>query len=189
MRETAVLLVALVAMGACEAPPKDIYATDRNLAAQQAPPPPAPEPPPEGNPRFQVLKPFFREYLKRPGEAIPNVFLNHLGDFTPLPDLEVSSEEDTSNEPKTPLEYYDVDSYRLVLIMSGTAQAKALLVDPQEKSYIVQVGTRVGNRQGKVVLITSTELRIEEPGRPLVIKALESPLTDLEKELQAVQEY
>jgi len=117
------------------------------------------------------------------------VFQNHLGDFTPLPDLEVSSESETSEEPRTPLEYYDVDSYRLVLIMSGTAQPKALLVDPQEKSYIVQVGTRVGNRQGKVVLITSTELRIEEPGRPLVVKALESPLTDLERELQAVHEY
>jgi len=61
MRDMVILLVALVALVACEAPPKDIYATDRNLAAQRETPPPPPEPPPEGNPRFQVLKPFFRE--------------------------------------------------------------------------------------------------------------------------------
>jgi Tfp pilus assembly protein PilP len=73
--------------------------------------------------------------------------------------------------------------------MSGTAISKALLVDPKGKSFIVTVGTKVGNRGGKVAAISATEVRIEEPARPPVVKALELPSTEMERELQSVQEF
>jgi hypothetical protein len=186
----AVLLVAglSVVLAACGVP-KDIYSTDKNALDQPAPAFKPPEaPPPPGNPKFAILKPYFKEYLKRPADADINIFKSNLAAFAPLVEVE---EEPTAgeDEPKTPLEYYDVDSYKLVLIMSGTAQAKAMVTDPQYKSYIVQMGTKIGNRGGKITMITATEVRVEEPGRPLVIKALESPLEEMERELQSVQEY
>jgi hypothetical protein len=73
--------------------------------------------------------------------------------------------------------------------MSGTAQAKSMLTDPQGKSYIVQVGTKIGNRGGKVASISSTEVRIDEPGRAVAIKALESGTDEMIRELQSVQEF
>ncbi len=179
-----VLLVA-VACGV----PKDIYSTDKNALQQnRAPAEPPPVAPAQGNPKAAILKPYFKEYLKRPAEADVNVFKANLAQFAPM--VEIEEEPSTAEEePKTPLEYYDADSYKLVLIMSGTAQAKAMLTDPQGKSYIVQVGTKMGNRSGKVASISATEMRIEEPGHPVIVKALESGIEDMERELQAVQEF
>jgi len=135
-----------------------------------------------------MLKPYFRQFLRRPLESKTNIFKSNLAQFAPK--VEIDTEETAvQDEPKTPLEYYDVDSYRLVLIMSGTAVSKALMVDPRGKSYIVQVGTKIGNRGGKVVSISATEVRIEEPARPPVIKALETPGEEMERELQSVQEF
>ncbi len=141
------------------------------------------------NPKAALLRPYFQQSLRRPIEGKVDPFRSNLARFAPH--VEVSMEEAGAEdeEPKTPLEFFDVDSYKLVLIMSATAQAKALVVDPKGKSYVIQAGTRIGNREGKVVSITATEVRIEEPGRPPVIKSLEPPVTEMERELQAVQEY
>lgn len=143
----------------------------------------------EASAKAALLRPYFQQSLRKPIEGKVDPFRSNLARFAPH--VEVSTEEEGpgSEEPKTPLEFFDVDSYRLVLIMSATARAKALVVDPKGKSYVIQAGTRIGNRQGKVVSITATEVRIEEPGRPPVIKSLEPPVTEMEKELQAVQEY
>ncbi len=141
------------------------------------------------NPKAALLRPYFQQSLRRPIEGKVDPFRSNLARFAPHVDVSMEEAEGEGEEPKTPLEFFDVDSYRLVLIMSATAQAKALVVDPKGKSYVIQAGTRVGNRQGKVVSITATEVRIEEPGRPPVVKSLEPPVTEMERELQAVQEY
>jgi len=143
----------------------------------------------EPNPKAALIRPYFMQSLKKPVEAKVDPFRSNLARFAPHVEITEEEEQAEVEEQKTPLEYFDVDAYQLVLIMSGTAQSKALVVDPKGKSYVVQPGTRIGNRQGKVVSITATEVRIEEPGRPPVIKALEPPVTEMEKELQAVEEY
>ncbi len=142
----------------------------------------------QGNHKFTILKPYFKDFLRRPLDTQINIFRTNLDRFTPTVEIDADPEQ-TEVSPRTPLEYYDVDSYRLVLIMSGTAQAKALVIDPRDKSYIIQVGTLIGNRAGKVTSISSTAVTIDEPGYSPVVKTLESPIDDMERELQAVQEY
>lgn len=142
----------------------------------------------DANPRFTILKPYFKDFLRRPLDSKVNVFRTNLDRFTPTVEIDADPEQ-AEVGPKTPLEYYDTASYRLVLIMSGTAQAKALVIDPRDKAYIVQVGTLIGNRNGKVTSISATALTIDEPGYPPVVKTLESPLEDMERELSAVQEF
>jgi type IV pilus assembly protein PilP len=149
---------------------------------QTAPPPVVVE-----KPQAALLKPFFTQFLKRPLEAKVDPFRSNLAHFAPH--VEIEEEKTEEQEQKTPLEYYDVSQYKLVLIMSGTAQPKAMVIDPRGKSYVLQVGTKIGTRDGKVVSITSTEVRIEEPGKPPYIMALEPPTVEMEKELQAVEEY
>lgn len=148
----------------------------------------APEASDDTNPKFTILKPFFKDFLRRPLDSKVNIFRTNLDRFTPTVEIDADPEQ-AEETPKTPLEYYDVDSYRLVLIMSGTAQAKALVIDPRDKSYIIQVGTLIGNRAGKVTSISATAVTIDEPGYTPVVKTLESPIDDMERELQAVQEF
>jgi len=140
------------------------------------------------NPKAAMIRPYFQGFTKKPVDGMIDPFRPNLARFAPHVEIEkeaVGPEE----EPRTPLEYFDVNAYKLVLIMSGTAQAKALVVDPKNKSFIIQTGTKIGNRKGKIVSITATEVRIEEPEHPPVIKVLEPPVVEMEKELQAVQEY
>lgn len=140
------------------------------------------------NPKATLLRPYFSLFAKRPIDGKIDPFRSNLARFAP----HVEIEEETAGPeetPKTPLEYFDVHSYQLVIIMSGTAQPKALMVDPKGKSFIVQTGTKIGNRNGKIVSITATEVRIEEPALPPVTKVLEPPIVEMEKELQAVQEF
>lgn len=141
------------------------------------------------SPKVAMVRPYFLQSLRKPIESKVDPFRSNLARFAPYVEISVDEKAPEEEEPKTPLEFFDVDSYKLVLIMSATAQAKALVVDPKGKSYVIQTGTRIGNRQGKVVSITATEVRIEEPGRPPVIKSLEPPVSEMEKELQAVQEF
>ncbi len=138
--------------------------------------------------RFSVLKPYFVQHLKRPLDGKVNMFRSNLAQFAPRVEIETDTEVAT-DEPKTPLEYYDVNSYRLTLIMSGTAVSKALLIDPRGKSFVVEVGTRVGSHGGKIASITATELRIEEPARPPTIMALEPPTEDLENTMRTFEEF
>jgi Tfp pilus assembly protein PilP len=183
------LLASFLILATSCGAPKDIYSTDKNALEGQAPPiAPPPTPAAQGNPKYAILKPYFKEFLKRPADADINVFKANLAVFAPLVEIETEPES-SQEEPRTPLEYYDTDSYRLVLIMSGTAQAKAMLIDPQGKSFIVQVGSKIGNRSGKIASISATEVRIEEPGHPVVVKAIESSLDDVMRELQAVEEF
>ena len=170
-------------------------------SAPERPPPPTPKPG-AGGPgaagaaqaaaapatRFSVLKPYYVQHLKRPLDGKVNMFRSNLAQFAPRVEIETDTEV-ASDEPKTPLEYYDVNSYRLTLIMSGTAVSKSLLIDPRGKSYVVEVGTRVGSHGGKIASITATELRIEEPGRPPTIMALEPPTQDLENTMRTFEEY
>jgi len=142
----------------------------------------------EAGDRFKAIQHFFFAYRDSPVETQINVFRSNLAAFAPAVEIE-EEVESVENAPVTPLQVYDVDSYKLVLIMSGTAEPKALVYDPQDKGYIITVGDMIGNRGGRVVSITGSEVRIEEPGFAPNVKSLMSSDEDMLRELMAVQEY
>ncbi len=157
-------------------------------AAQQAP-----KAGPKGdinqpNPHFSIIRSFFFTYLKRPIDTKVDIFKANLASFAPTIEIEAEAEA-TEVQAGTPLQFYDIDSYKLVLIMSGTATSKALVIDPQDKSYVVQVGTPIGNRNGKVISISGGEVRVDEPGYPPIVKSLQSDDENMIRELQSVQEF
>jgi len=134
------------------------------------------------------IRKYYFDYLHTPVEAKINPFQSNMAAFTPTVEIEADVVAEETG-PVTPLQYYDTDSYKLVLIMSGTAIPKALVSDPQGKSYVIMVDTAIGNRQGRVVSITANEVRIDEPGFPPVVKTLGTDREDMIKELQSVQEF
>ncbi len=64
--------------------------------------------------------------------------------------------------PKTPLQGYELGQLRLIGVIVGKGQPRAMVVAPDGKSYILSKGIKVGKNEGVVKDITSEAVKIEE---------------------------
>lgn len=64
--------------------------------------------------------------------------------------------------PKTPLQSYELGQLRLIGVIVGKGQPRAMVVAPDGKSYILTKGIKVGKNDGVVKDITSDAVKIEE---------------------------
>jgi type IV pilus assembly protein PilP len=64
--------------------------------------------------------------------------------------------------PITPLQKFDISQLKLVAIMVGTGEGKAMVEDSEGKGYIVEKGVYVGRNFGKVKSILKDRVIIEE---------------------------
>ena len=64
--------------------------------------------------------------------------------------------------PRTPLQRYELDEYRLVGIIWGIDRPRALVEDPERIGHVMEIGTYIGKNWGKVTQITSTEVVVTE---------------------------
>lgn len=67
-----------------------------------------------------------------------------------------------SAEPETPLQSYDLSQFRLVGVIVGKGAAKAMVVAPDGKSYVLAKGVKIGKNNGVVIEINSLAVRVEE---------------------------
>lgn len=65
-------------------------------------------------------------------------------------------------EPETPLQSYDIAQFRLVGVIVGKGQPKAMVVSPDGKSYVLAKGVKIGKNNGVVVDITSDAILVKE---------------------------
>lgn len=68
----------------------------------------------------------------------------------------------TSDQPATPLQSYDLNQFRLVGVIVGKGESKAMVVAPDGKSYILSKGVGIGKNNGIIVKITSEVILVEE---------------------------
>ena len=61
-----------------------------------------------------------------------------------------------------PLQKYDLSQLKLVAILVGGGEGRAVLEDSEGKGYIVTTGTYVGSRYGKVTAIQKDQVTIQE---------------------------
>ncbi|MBA4394431.1 MAG: hypothetical protein C0407_12840 [Desulfobacca sp.] len=61
-----------------------------------------------------------------------------------------------------PLEQFELSDYELVGIVIGSGLKKAMIQDPSGKGYLVQIGTAIGKRGGKIIRIADREVVVEE---------------------------
>lgn len=66
------------------------------------------------------------------------------------------------DSPRTPLQRYELDEYRLVGIIWGVDRPRALVEDPDRVGHVMEIGTYIGKNWGKVTQITSTEVVVTE---------------------------
>ncbi len=65
-----------------------------------------------------------------------------------------------------PIQSFEVNKFRVSGIIAGLRENRALVIDPNGKGYVVQVGTQIGNANGRVSRITSSTVEVvEKSGR------------------------
>ncbi|TGU70652.1 pilus assembly protein PilP [Geomonas terrae] len=63
-----------------------------------------------------------------------------------------------------PIQSFEVSKFKVSGIIAGMRENRALLIDPNGKGYVVQVGMQVGNANGRVTRITPSTVEIVEKG-------------------------
>ena len=66
------------------------------------------------------------------------------------------------DEPETPLQSYDVAQFRLVGVIVGRGEPRAMVVAPDGKAYILAKGVKIGKNNGVVVDITNQTISVKE---------------------------
>lgn len=66
------------------------------------------------------------------------------------------------NAPRTPLQKYEIDQYKLVGIVWGVDRPRALVQDPEGTGHVMELGTYIGRNWGKVTQIGENEVVVTE---------------------------
>jgi len=82
--------------------------------------------------------------------------------FKPL-NLEWESLEKQKLAKVLPLQRFELSEFELVGILSTSGTRKALVQDLTGKGYLIQVGTKIGKKGGRLSKILSQEVLVEEP--------------------------
>lgn len=145
-RSLALLLLVGGLLAACE----DTASMPQRRPASANAQPPVEEPPTDE---------FVQEDYQRP--EYPGRRRNP---FEPSPDLLLPAQVVTNNEvrPVEPLEQFPISSLKLVAIISETAVAKAMFVDPDGFGHFVKEGDRIGPNEGVIARIGDNGVEIRE---------------------------
>ena len=76
--------------------------------------------------------------------------------------LSSSSTNLLDNIPRTPLQKYEISQYVLTGIIWGIDRPRALVEDPEGDGHVVEIGTYVGTKWGKVETIDEGVVTITE---------------------------
>jgi len=88
---------------------------------------------------------------------------NPIGKRDPYRSFLAAGERGVEDEtPRTPLQRYEIDEYRLVGIIWGIDRPRALVEDPDDVGHVMEIGTYIGKNWGKVTQITSSEVVVTE---------------------------
>jgi len=72
---------------------------------------------------------------------------------------------DKGQSPTTELQLYEIDQLKLIAVVSGISQPKAMVVTPDSRGHTVKIGTLIGKNFGRVVRIKTSEVVIAEDYR------------------------
>lgn len=81
-------------------------------------------------------------------------FRSYIRDFAVVQ----GADTDPIEKIRTHLERFDLNELRPIAIITGTAVPKAMVTDPSGMGHVIQPGTRLGRRGGKVVRISTNTI-------------------------------
>jgi len=81
-------------------------------------------------------------------------FRSYIRDFA----VSTGEEDEAMDQIRTHLERFDLSELRPIAIITGTPVPKAMVTDPSGMGHVIQPGTRLGRRGGKVVRIATNAI-------------------------------
>lgn len=128
------------------------------------------------NPKWDLIAEHFRGYARKPISTRKDVFHSNLDKYVEKVEIKDLAEKQEADEQTAlpsarttdlhPLKKHPADEYRLTMVMTGTGSPKAMILDPDSDSYIVERNSEVGNEGGVVEAITQYEVIIRQPNEP-----------------------
>jgi type IV pilus assembly protein PilP len=79
--------------------------------------------------------------------------------------LDFTRRDGLDDEELGPLQKYEIDQYRLVAIVWGVEEPRAMVEDPDGTGHVITIGTLIGRNWGRVTQIRPEELIITEEYR------------------------
>lgn len=70
--------------------------------------------------------------------------------------------KDERKDTRGPLEQFDLAQLKVVAVVWGTDNARAVVSDPSGRGYIVREGTYMGKNEGRVIAIADNALMVKE---------------------------
>ena len=146
------------------------------------------------NPKWKPIAPLFESYAKQPIEGIADPMLPGLVRFVERPIIDEHPEVDTAENAKATEEakteeeadlrtVADLDQYKLVILVTGVAQAKAVVVDRAGHKITLVRGDPLGKEGGRVEAILQYKMLVSVPGKAKPVEiSIAPPMSELESE-------
>ena len=90
--------------------------------------------------------------------------------------LAMGTRPEDDSIPRTPLQKYEIDQYKLVGIIWGVDRPRALVEDPERTGHVIEVGTYIGRNWGKVTAIGENEVTVTEEYQTLDGELVVNPI-------------
>tara|TARA_Y100001968_G_C19066972_1_gene576466 strand:+ start:119 stop:664 length:546 start_codon:yes stop_codon:yes gene_type:complete len=74
-------------------------------------------------------------------------------------------------------EAFELDQYKLVALISGTSQPRAMVEDPKNEGHIVRIGSRLGKNGGRITRISNNSIVVVEEFRAPTGERIRVPIT------------
>lgn len=133
---------------------------------QQPSPPPAPVAPKPVQPVVAVQK--VVSSVKMPPAHVNQLdFSTKKDPFKPFIAVKTLTAAEMAKQkrelkPSLPLHSFDVSQFRLIGTVMDSRGNKAMVVDPNQKGYVLKVGMTIGKNEGKIVKIDSSGVDVVE---------------------------
>ena len=113
-------------------------------------------------------------------EAAPQFSYSPVGKRDPfysyLAEVQASAASQTERKREA-TETFELDQYRLTGLVTGTAQPRAMVEDPEGKGHVISINSRLGKRGGIVTRISNEGIIVTEEFRTPTGDKVRVPIT------------
>ncbi|HEY5512448.1 MAG TPA: pilus assembly protein PilP [Geomonas sp.] len=137
---------------------------------QEAPDVPAPKAAPQAKPAAQPVLPVQRQLSTAVGSNAQLDFKKRTDPFKPFVSIVAApaKTEQQAARPAAdllPIQSFEVSKFKVAGIIAGLRENRALLIDPNGKGYVVQVGMLIGSHDGRIARISASAVEVVESYR------------------------
>lgn len=154
------------------------------------------------NPQWVPIQQLFEAYNRARIEELANPMQSNLVTFVEKPIIEKKPRQEGDSRPELPQpkgedevvnkaaehdvrRMFPLVEYKLIILMTGTARPKAVVIAPNDKRLELMRGDPIGKEGGRVRAVTQFSMLVAMPGKTVPVEiSLRPPLTQLDAGLK-----